>query len=103
MSFHDLKSVADATLVIRLVTVNDRKRKEFYLSQTEDHSPDDSLSDNLRHCSGRSMVLGTVLRLVRNETIKVRDAFLQGFKRKTGPVHTQRVSVASVLREGLLS
>ena len=49
------------------------------------------------------MVLGTVPRLVRNETIKVRDAFLQGFKRKTVPVHTRRVSVALVLRKGLLS
>ena len=60
MSFHDLKSVADATLVIRLVTVNDRKRKEFYLSQTEDYSLDDSLPGNSEERLWRSMIFSTV-------------------------------------------
>lgn len=58
----------------------------------------------LRHCSGSSVVLGTLLCLVRNENIKVRDAFLQVFKRKTGPGHAQWVWVGEALvpRKGLL-
>ena len=52
-------------------TIYNRNRKEFYLSQTEDDSPGNSLPDNSEELLRRSMVFSaTVLCLVRTKYIK---------------------------------
>ena len=70
-------------------TIYNRNIKEFYLSQTEDYSPEDRVSDNSEELLWRRMVLGTVLYLVRTKNIKqVKKTFLQVFKKKK-PQKTQ--------------
>ena len=77
--------------------------KSFYLSPTEDSSPEESLSDSSKELHLKSMVFSIVLCLVRTKTIKrVRNTFLQGFK-KTGSAPTQGISMALAPGKGVLS
>ena len=59
--------------------VYDRNRKEFYLSQTKECNPGDSVSVNSEELFWRSLVCSTVLYLVRTKIKEVRDPFFQGF------------------------
>ena len=53
------------------------------MSQTEDCSPRDSLSDSCEELFQRTMAFRIVLYLVRAKNIKqVRDTFIKGFKNK---------------------
>ena len=74
------------------------------MSQTEDYSPEASFLDYSEKLPRRSMVFSTVLYLVRTKNIKQgRDTFLQGFRNKTRPAQTQRVSMALAPGKGVLS
>ena len=69
------------------------------MSQTEDYSPGDSLSDNSEELLQRSMVFSTVLYLFRTKNIKqVSDRFLQGFKKKK---EKQQISMYIASQHGL--
>ena len=60
------------------------------MSQTEDYSPEDSLSDYSVGLLWRSMIFSTVLYLLRTKNIKeVGDTFLQGFKKTDLHVHSE--------------
>ena len=62
------------------------------MSQTEDYSPEDSLSDNAEELLRRSRVFSTDLCLVRTKNIhQVRDRFLQAFEKTDQNVHREAV------------
>ena len=73
-------------------TICNRNRNKFYLSQAEDYSPEDSLSDSSEELLRRSMVFNPVLYLVRTKNIKqVRGTFLQGLKKTSTRTVSQYV------------
>ena len=63
------------------------------MSQTEDCSPGDRLSDNSEEPLQRSMVFSTVLCLVRTKNIRqFRDTFLRVHSESVWPWHLGRES-----------
>ena len=75
----------------------------FYLSQTEDYSPEARFPDVSEKLLQRSRVFSTGLYLVRTKTIKqVRETFLQGFRKKKKPdqhIHSESVQPWPLGRE----
>ena len=70
-------------------TTYNKSRKKFYLSQTEDCSPEASFPDYREELLWRNILFSTVLYLVRRKNIKqVRDTFLQGFKQTNKHTNT---------------
>ena len=70
-------------------TIYGRNRKEFYVSQTEDYSPEDGLSDNSEELLQGSKVFSTVFCLLRTKKIEqVRDIYLQGCKKSQVSTYT---------------
>ena len=68
----ELPSPANATNLLSMKIINKYiiKIEEFYLSQTEDYSPEDSLPDYSEKFLQRSMVFSKVLYTVRTKNIK---------------------------------
>ena len=67
-------------------------KKEVYLSQTEDYSPEASFPDYSEKLLQRSMVFSIVLCVVRTNNIKqVKDIFLQGFKKTDQHIPSESV------------
>ena len=79
-------------------TINNEKREEFSLSQTEQTNLEAHLPDDSEKLVQRSRVFSTVLYLVRTKNIKrARVAFLQSLKKKK----EEQTSLCTMSQHGL--